>query len=252
METDSQADFGRRLLGSILLLTGAAASLLFLAPDGQGGDGPVRVETGTSASVYRSVTEAARETPSWIHPLFDLLSQGTVAALALMLVVVWALAVRRGDARVVAGTMMLGLGTLSAYALSEVLKVMVYEERPCRALEAVAALAPCPAVGDWSFPSNHTTLAVGTAVGLAVLRPRLAVLTLPLGLIAAALRVAVGAHYPHDVLGGLILGATVSVAALLLLTPPVARLISPLLARLSGSSPGTPAAQASRHSSLDG
>lgn len=74
-------------------------------------------------------------------------------------------------------------------------------------------------VGDWSFPSNHATLAAGLAVGLAVLRPRLGMVTLPLAGAAALLRVLVGVHYPHDVLAGAALGGAVVAAVLLALLP---------------------------------
>ncbi|XPR82345.1 phosphatase PAP2 family protein [Streptomyces prasinus] len=82
------------------------------------------------------------------------------------------------------------------------------EERPCRALRTgVDLVAECPGAGDWSFPSNHATLAAGLAVGLAVLWPRLAAITLPLAGVVALLRVLVGVHYPHDVLGGAVVAA---------------------------------------------
>ncbi|HSX99979.1 MAG TPA: phosphatase PAP2 family protein, partial [Streptomyces sp.] len=70
--------------------------------------------------------------------------------------------------------MLIGLGTVAAYAVSEAVKLVVDEERPCLALRTGADLiAECPGAGDWSFPSNHATLAAGMAVGMAVLRPRL-------------------------------------------------------------------------------
>ncbi|MEO3782587.1 phosphatase PAP2 family protein [Actinocorallia sp. B10E7] len=238
MALDSGNYLSRHLPAGLILLGVGASSALWLAPAGSGGDEPVRVQSGTSVSVYRSLTGAVEGTPSWAHTVLELASEATVAIMALTLVVVWALAVRRGDARTVAGTMMLGVGTVGAYALSEGLKLLVYEERPCRALADAAAVAPCPALGDWSFPSNHTTLAVGTAVGLAMLRPRLAALVLPLGLAAAVLRVAVGVHYPHDVLAGTVLGAAFSAAAVLMFAPLFVRVVTPLLARLGlGSRP---------------
>ncbi|MEU9919376.1 phosphatase PAP2 family protein [Streptomyces sp. NPDC051001] len=113
----------------------------------------------------------------------------------------WWTAIRRKDTQGIAGSVLTGLGTVVAYAVSEAVKLVVDEERPCRALRAgVASVAECPGVGDWSFPSNHATLAAGLAVGLAVLRPRLTAITLPLAGAAALLRVLVGVHYPHDVL----------------------------------------------------
>ena len=235
MALDSGNYLNRHLPIALILVGVGAGGALWLAPQGSGGDTPVRVQDGASVSVYRSMTEAVAGTPHWLHTVLELASEASVALVALTLVAVWALAVRRRDAAVVAGTMLIGAGTVAAYALSEGLKLLVYQERPCRALADAAAVAPCPELGDWSFPSNHTTLAVGAAVGIALLRPRLAAFVLPLGLAAAVLRVAVGVHYPHDVLAGSVLGASFAVAALLMFAPLATRLVTPLLARLGGS-----------------
>lgn len=235
MALDPGNYLNRHLPAALVLIGVGAGSALMLAPAGSGGEDPVRVRSGLSVEVYRSVTEAVEGTPAWMHTVLELASEASVALVALTLVVVWALAVRRRDAQITAGTMMIGVGTVSAYALSEGLKLLVYQERPCRALADSAAVAPCPELGDWSFPSNHTTLAVGAAVGMAVLLPRLSALVLPLGLAAAVLRVAVGVHYPHDVLAGAVLGACFSVAALLMFTPLFVRVVAPLLARFGGA-----------------
>jgi undecaprenyl-diphosphatase len=71
---------------------------------------------------------------------------------------------------------------------------------------------------DAGFPSDHTTGSFAIAVAL-VLRHRLAgVVALVLACVIAVSRVAVGAHYPTDVLGGAALG---TIAALVLLAPPL-------------------------------
>ncbi|WP_018811401.1 phosphatase PAP2 family protein [Salinispora pacifica] len=124
--------------------------------------------------------------------------------------------------------MLTGVGTMVAYAVSEAMKLVVDEERPCRALRpGIELIANCPASGDWSFPSSHVTL----AVGLAVLWPRLAALSLPLAGAAALLRVLVEVHYPHDVLAGALLGGAAVAAALLGLMPPAQQAVSLLLRR---------------------
>lgn len=247
METDAGNNLRHRLLGSAVSLGAGAGTVAWLMPEGTDEGGPAKVVDGVSASGYRWVTETVADAPSWASTAMELATEGTLVILGLLLVAVWWIAVRRREAYGVAGTMLTGVGTVAAYVISEAVKVVVDEERPCRVVRgAAAAIAECPEVGDWSFPSNHATLAAGLAIGLAVLRPRLAALTLPVAAVAALLRVMVGVHYPHDVFAGAILGATVTAAVVLALTPAAARLLPPLLERLPGKGPG-PASHPGRH-----
>lgn len=98
-----------------------------------------------------------------------------------------------------------GVGTVAAYAASEVLKLAVTEERPCRVID-VATVLVCPAPGDWSWPSNHSTIAGALAVSCLLAAPRLWPMVVPLALAIVGARVAAGVHYVHDVASGLALG----------------------------------------------
>jgi undecaprenyl-diphosphatase len=102
-----------------------------------------------------------------------------------------------------------GVGTVAAYAVSEAVKLMVTEERPCRVVD-VATVLPCPAPGDWSWPSNHSTIAGALAVACLLVAPRLWPLVVPPALAVAGARVAAGVHYVHDVASGLALGVAVT------------------------------------------
>ncbi|WP_084958064.1 phosphatase PAP2 family protein [Thermoactinospora rubra] len=201
-------DIGRSLATSLLLVAAGAGALAWLAPGGLGDPDPVKVAAGASADLYRQATG---------HTLPEVLTergaQAALAALGLLLAHLAWKAWRAGDRTRLLQAVVVALGTAAAYAVSEGLKLVVDEERPCRVVRVIAG---CPPVGDWSFPSNHATLAAGLAAGLVLLRPVLAWLAVPLLVAVAALRVAGGAHYPHDVLAGAILGAVV-VAALLLI-----------------------------------
>lgn len=100
-----------------------------------------------------------------------------------------------------------GAGVVVAYAISEVVKLVVREERPCR---TAPSLAECPAPGDWSFPSNHSVIAGASAMAIWALHRTWGWVAAVCALAAASSRVVVGVHHVHDVLAGLVLGALVS------------------------------------------
>jgi undecaprenyl-diphosphatase len=102
-----------------------------------------------------------------------------------------------------------GVGTVAAYATSEIVKLLVTEERPCRVVDVATVLA-CPAPGDWSWPSNHATIAGALAVACLLVVPRLWPVVVPVALAVACARVAAGVHYVHDVASGLALGVVVT------------------------------------------
>lgn len=73
------------------------------------------------------------------------------------------------------------------------------------------AFNPLSTEASWaSFPSGHATSAASLAVALSLLFPRFAGGFLCMGMIVAITRMAAGAHYPSDVLGGCLLGALLS------------------------------------------
>jgi undecaprenyl-diphosphatase len=95
-----------------------------------------------------------------------------------------------------------------ALGVSEVLKALVGQERPCQAW--MTGGPGCPPVGDWSFPSNHAALAFAALVVLAAVS-RSGWVTgsaLVVAALVAASRVLGGVHYLHDVAVGAILGLT--------------------------------------------
>lgn len=243
MRQEMRQEYRARPIAALVALVVGAVGVGWLFPGGIGDEQPVHVTGGASASVYRSVNEAVVGGPGWLATVFELATEGTLVILGLLLVWVWWTAFRAQDARRTAGAVLVGVGTVVAYALSEGLKLVADEERPCRVLKGVDAIVDCPGPADWSFPSNHSTLAMGLAMGLVLVRPRLAAVALPLGVAGGVLRVLVGAHYPHDVIAGLLLGATVCAAVVLLFGPLAARAVARLWPgrRRRGDAPPAPA-----------
>lgn len=171
--------------------------------------------------VFRAVAPAVAGSPTLSTVAANLASYGLLALVALAgALAVWAFLHDRSALwRLVCG----GVGVIGAYALSETIKLLVTQERPCRVWDVATALV-CPADGDWSWPSNHSVLAAAFATACILTLPRTAWFAIPAALVVGSSRVAAGVHYPHDVASGFALGVFVVALAVTLLSPMATRL----------------------------
>jgi membrane-associated phospholipid phosphatase len=203
-----------RLPIAFAVLVAGVAVVAGLAPGGLGSPDPVIVDRGLSAALYRAMVVTSG--PSWLHGGLEKgAALGLLVLGGLLVLACWR---GRTEPRVLAGGALTLAATVTAYVASEALKLVVDEERPCR-VDGLPALPDCPAAGDWSFPSNHATLAAALAVGIVLVRPRLGALAVLVAAAVGVLRMLAGAHYPHDVLAGAALGAMAVAVAVLTLTP---------------------------------
>jgi undecaprenyl-diphosphatase len=89
-----------------------------------------------------------------------------------------------------------------------ILKPRIGRLRPGRA--GVTVIERAPISGVWSFPSNHAVNVGAASTVLSVAYPGWTVIYVTISLIVAYSRVYVGAHYPADVMAGLLLGAAIA------------------------------------------
>ena len=173
---------------------------------------------------FRDVNEFARDT-GWLHGAVLGYAQYGVLLFGALLVVGWWYARGRG-ARTVAAALWAGAATLVAVAVNQPLVHGFNEARPYTATPHLLVLAHRSA--DASFPSDHAVMAGAVAAGLWLVSWRLGVLAAAAALLMAASRVYIAAHYPHDVVAGLLLGAAIALLGWLLVRRPLTALVERL------------------------
>jgi membrane-associated phospholipid phosphatase len=179
-----------------------------------------------SAEWYRQIVDDAAGLPAPLQAAAAFATEAALAVYAGAFALLWWRA-RTQPAPVLARALAAPVVTALAYALSEAAKGWKEVDRPCRLVTAAPTIAPCPGVGDWSFPSNHASVAGAVAVAVLWSAGRLGVAVLVFAAAAAASRVLVGVHFPHDVVAGFLLGALVAAAL-----PTIARMGETTVERL--------------------
>ncbi|WP_197686832.1 phosphatase PAP2 family protein [Rhodococcus qingshengii] len=173
------------------------------------------------------MTTFARDTP-WLNtPMVDYSSAGMVLFAVLILTAWWI--GRRSAPSVMAAAIGVPIAAVSAYLVNDGIKWLVSEQRPCYALPGTFLLEPCPPIDDYSFPSNHAAVAAAMAAAFFLVDRRLGLVTTAAAVIMGFSRVYVGAHYPHDVAVGLLVGAVVGTVTVIA----VSRYGTTLVKRLS-------------------
>lgn len=173
---------------------------------------------------YRDTTSFAQHT-AWLQPLMSAYTVLGIVALGALAVLAWWSARRTGDSAAMAAVAWTGIGSALSVALGLGLKQVFTETRPCLALAGVTTVQPCPGLTDYSFPSDHTTVAVALAAGIYLVNRKLGIIAAVLALIEGISRVYLGQHYPHDVAAGAVLSSLVIFGGWPLARRPLTRLL---------------------------
>lgn len=126
------------------------------------------------------------------------------------------------------GVVAAGLSATLALLVAQTIASAWDRPRPYEAFpdDAQLLLSPSP---DPSFPSDHASAAFAIAVAIGLRHRKAGLLALGLAVLVSVARVALGTHYPSDVLGGALVGA---LAALVFWLPLIRRRLHALTERL--------------------
>ena len=154
-------------------------------------------------AVVQALNHAAQPQP--LRLLVLLVATVLAAGPALLLAVLAVQALRRRDPASLAVVVLTGLGAVLALGLNQLAGHLYFRPRPYWALPTVHAIGGRG--GDSSFFSDHTLVAAAAATGCLLIAPRWGLVAAGAALLVALGRVAIGAHYPSDVLVTLLVGA---------------------------------------------
>lgn len=195
--------------------------------------------------IFYYINDFARDTP-WLHAVVAGYANAGVALFAALLLAGWWIARRTNNPAAMTAAVWAPIGVLVSMAINQPIANTINATRPCIALPHIVVLH-CNT--DGGFPSDHAVMAGAVTAGLWLVNRRLGAITAVAAIVMAFARVYVAAHYPQDVLAGLILGALISLAGYALTRPALGRLLDLAagtpLRRLITSTPhptGTPQA----------
>src|SRR3954471_2500190 len=178
------------------------------------------------SNLYRWINRLADRT-SWAHGLFKANAGYGIVLFAVLLLVAYLNGRQHDDLTAVAASAWAGAAAIVALGIGQLIGGAIDRARPYETMTNAHLLVD--KTTDFSFPSDHATAAGAVAVGLLFANRRLGIVACVLAVLMAFTRVYVGAHYPLDVIAGLLLGAVVAWASYAL----VARLMRHLVEALS-------------------
>jgi membrane-associated phospholipid phosphatase len=169
-----------------------------------------------NTSLFLLVNHFAQATV-WLHGAVAGYASYGVVLFAVLLLAGWWYARSRLESTVMGAALWAPVGVLVALGVNQLAVAAVSEPRPYAVLDHPLLLLA--ATTDPAFPSDHAVMAGAAAAGLWLVSRRLGLVGTVAAALMAAARVYVGAHWPGDVLVGLILGAAVTLAGYRLLRP---------------------------------
>ncbi|MFB7517552.1 phosphatase PAP2 family protein [Streptomyces sp. NPDC056144] len=185
-------------------------------------------------SLLYDINGLAKDAPAWFDRVMGFVGEYGIM-LGMVLVVLWCWwSVRRegtlGDSvSAVAGLVWAPLAAGIALLVNIPIRGFVERPRPFKDHQGLEVLVDGKT--DFSFVSDHATMAMALGVGLFVAHRRLGLVAIGLALAEGFARVYMGVHYPTDVIGGFALGTAVA----LLLAPVALALLTPVVSAVSRS-----------------
>src|SRR6478735_583393 len=147
------------------------------------------------SNLFRQINRLADRT-GWAHGAFKANAGYGIALFAVVLLVAYLDGRHHADLTAVAGSVWAALAALVALGVGQLIGGAVDRARPYEAMTNVHVLVD--KTTDFSFPSDHATVAGTDAVGVLFANRRWGIVAGALAVLVAFTRVYIGAHSPDD------------------------------------------------------
>ncbi|GGV47881.1 phosphatase PAP2 family protein [Streptomyces spectabilis] len=178
-------------------------------------------------SLLYDINGLAEDSPGWFARAMEFVGEyGLLLALVLLVLWCWWGARKRGTLDDAAGSVAAVVWAPLAAAIAVLVNVPIrnFVERPRPFKDHQGLEVLVDGKNDYSFVSDHATLAMAIGVGLFVAHRKFGFAGIALAVLEGFCRVFMGVHYPTDVIGGFALGTAVT----LLLSPLAMALLTPV------------------------
>ncbi|AEN11426.1 MULTISPECIES: phosphatase PAP2 family protein [unclassified Streptomyces] len=185
-------------------------------------------------SLLYDINGLAKAAPTWFDRVMEFVGEyGIMFGMVAVGLWCWWSVRRRGTTEdsvtSVAGLVWAPLAAGIALIINIPIRGFVERPRPFKDHQGLDVLVE--GKEDFSFVSDHATMAMAIAVGLFVANRKFGLIALVLAVLEGFCRVYMGVHYPTDVIGGFALGTAVA----LLLAPLAMMLLTPLVGAVARS-----------------
>ncbi|MFF0747251.1 phosphatase PAP2 family protein [Streptomyces sp. NPDC004111] len=183
-------------------------------------------------SLLYDINGIAADAPGWADRIVAFVGEyGILLGLVLVGIWCWWRGRGRGSAEdsVASAAALVWAPLAAGIALLVNIPIRGFVERPRPFLEHKGLEVLASGKTDFSFVSDHATLAMALGVGIFMAHRKLGLVALALAAAEGFCRVYMGVHYPSDVVGGFALGTAVT----LLLAPLAMMVLTPLVSALS-------------------
>lgn len=185
-------------------------------------------------SLLYDINGLAKDAPTWLDRVMEFVGEyGIMLAMVLVVLWCWWSVRRRGtledSVAAVAGLVWAPLA--AGIALLVNIPIRGFVERPRPFLDHQGLEVLVDGKTDFSFVSDHATMAMGIGVALFLAHRWFGLAAIGLALAEGFCRVYMGVHYPTDVIGGFALGTAVA----LLLAPVALALLTPVVSAVARS-----------------